>query len=191
MTPATIAMLSFSMSADAFAASLAKGASLDRPRFTEALRTGLVFGVVEALTPLIGWAAGFAASTYIEAVDHWIAFGLLLAIGGRMVLQALAPAAHEEAARPRRHSLAVLITTAIATSLDAMAVGVSLAFLDVHIALVAGAIGLATFLMATAGILIARHVGQRLGRWAEGMGGLCLIGIGCAILIEHLGLLGA
>ncbi|WP_160119602.1 manganese efflux pump MntP [Rhodovarius lipocyclicus] len=191
MTPATIAMLSFSMSADAFAAALAKGASLDRPRLSEALRTGAVFGVVEAITPILGWAAGFAASAYITAVDHWIAFALLSVIGGRMVVLALGASDGTEAARPRRHSLAVLVATAVATSLDAMAVGVSLAVLDVNIGVIALTIGLATFLMASMGILIGRHVGGRLGRWAEGLGGLGLIGIGCSILVEHLGLLAA
>lgn len=193
MTPATIAMLSLSMSTDAFAASLAKGAALDRPldrsRWGEALRTGIVFGIVEAITPLLGWAAGFAASAYIAAIDHWIAFILLGAIGGHMLLGALR--AREEGiqaggARPRRHGLGVLVATAIATSLDAMAVGVSLAMLDVNIAVVAGAIGMATFVMASAGMLVGRHVGGRFGRWAEGLGGLFLMGLGGWILIEHI-----
>lgn len=191
MTPAIIAMLSLSMSTDAFAAALAKGASLDnslaRPRWGEALRTGLVFGSIEAITPLLGWAAGFAASTYVAAVDHWVAFALLGAIGLHMLLGALrARGGPEDSARPRRHGLAILVATAIGTSLDAMAVGVSLAMLDVNIAVVAGAIGLATFVMASAGILVGRYVGGRFGRWAEGLGGIFLMGLGCWILVEHL-----
>lgn len=187
MSPATIAMLSLSMSADAFAASLAKGAALDRPRLAEVLRTGLVFGIVEAVTPVLGWIAGFAASAYIAAVDHWIAFGLLAAIGGRMVMEAMRPAERRaEVGRPRRHGLGVLVATAIGTSLDAMAVGVSLAVLDINITVVAGAIGLATFAMATAGMLVGRYVGGRVGRWAEGLGGVCLVLIGSGILVEHL-----
>lgn len=187
MTPSTIALLSLSMSADAFAASLAKGAALERPRFVEALRTGAIFGTVEAITPVLGWLLGFAASAYIAAVDHWIAFGLLGIIGGRMVLGALQPPADQPGvARPRQHGLWVLVATAVGTSLDAMAVGVSLAFLDTNIMLVAGAIGFATFLLATAGMLVGRLVGGRMGRWAEGLGGLCLMVIGLSILIEHL-----
>lgn len=191
MTPATIAMLSLSMSTDAFAAALAKGASLDnslaRPRWGEALRTGLVFGSIEAITPLLGWATGFAASTYVAAVDHWVAFALLGAIGLHMLLGALrARDEAEDSARPRRHGLAILVATAIGTSLDAMAVGVSLAMLDVNIAVVAGAIGLATFVMASAGILVGRYVGGRFGRWAEGLGGIFLMGLGGWILVEHL-----
>ena len=191
MTPATIAMLSLSMSTDAFAAALAKGAALDnslaRQRWGEALRTGLVFGSIEAITPLLGWAAGFAASTYVAAVDHWVAFALLGAIGLHMLFGALrARGGAEDSARLRRHGLAILVATAIGTSLDAMAVGVSLAMLDVNIAVVAGAIGLATFVMASAGILVGRYVGGRFGRWAEGLGGIFLMGLGGWILVEHL-----
>ncbi|MFC0409416.1 manganese efflux pump MntP [Roseomonas elaeocarpi] len=186
MSPIAIALLSLSMSADAFAASLAKGAALDRPRWREVFRTGVVFGTVEAITPLLGWLAGFAASAVIAAVDHWIAFALLAVIGGRMVLGALRPKADTEAARPRRHGLGVLLATAVGTSLDAMAVGVSLVFLDVNIAVVAGAIGLATCAMAMVGMVVGRHVGGRCGRWAEGLGGLFLVGLGSKILVEHL-----
>ncbi|PZR12944.1 MAG: hypothetical protein DI532_12310 [Azospirillum brasilense] len=187
MTPSTIAMLSLSMSADAFAVSLAKGAALQRPRFVEALRTGAIFGIVEAITPVLGWLLGFAASAYVAAIDHWVAFALLGVIGGRMVLGALrSPPAPDEETRPRRHGLWLLVATAVGTSLDAMAVGVSLAFLDMNIMLVAGAIGLATFILATAGMLVGRLVGGRMGRWAEGLGGLCLVAIGTSILVEHL-----
>jgi manganese efflux pump family protein len=79
----TTVVLAFSMSADAFAAALGKGAALDRARLGEALRTGVVFGTIEAITPVLGWAAGLAASSYITAIDHWICFALLLAIGAK------------------------------------------------------------------------------------------------------------
>lgn len=188
MSPSTIAMLAFSMSADAFTAAMAKGAALDRPRLREALRTGAIFGTVEAVTPLLGWAAGLAASAHIAAVDHWIAFFLLALIGGRMVLGALRAQARpeDEAARPRRHGLGVLLATAIATSLDAMVVGMSLAFLDANILVIALCIGGATFLMATGGVLFGRQLGARLGRWAEGLGGIGLMAIGTSTLIDHL-----
>lgn len=185
MTTATIAALSFSMSADAFAAALAKGAALDRTRLGEALRTGAIFGIVEAITPLIGWALGYTASSYIAAVDHWIAFGLLGVIGARMILGAIRhdPQTCE---RPKRHGLLVLVGTAIGTSLDAMAVGVSLALLDGNITIVAAAIGLATFAMVTVGMLLGRLLGARLGRWAEGLGGVTLMAIGTDILMTHM-----
>ena len=177
-----IVVLAFSMSADAFAAALGKGSVLDRPRLNEAFRTGLVFGIVEAITPVIGWAAGLAASAYITAIDHWIAFALLSVIGGKMILDMWRPA---EQAKPKRHSFGLLLLTAIGTSIDAMAVGVTLAFLNANIFATALAIGLATFVMTTLGIMVGRVIGGKLGRIAEGLGGVGLILIGTKILVEH------
>ena len=176
-------VIAFSMSADAFAAALGKGCSLDRPRPGEALRMGLVFGLVEATTPVIGWAAGLAASGYIAAIDHWVAFVLLSIIGGRMIWEGMNRSPEQE--RPRRHSFGQLITTAIGTSIDALVVGATLALLDASIIVTALAIGLATFAMATIGVLIGRVVGGRFGRIAEALGGVGLILIGLRILIEH------
>ena len=179
----TTAVLAFSMSADAFAAALGKGAALDRPDLGEALRAGLVFGTIEAIMPLLGWAAGLAASEYITAIDHWIAFALLTVLGAKMIWEsARRPEALQ---KPSRHSLRVLATTAIATSIDAMAVGVTLAFIDADIVPVVLAIGCATFLMTTVGILIGRLIGEKFGRIAEAIGGLGLIVIGAKILLEH------
>ncbi|GGF67109.1 putative manganese efflux pump MntP [Azorhizobium oxalatiphilum] len=184
MSPFAIAVLAVSMSVDAFAVSVGRGAALGRPRMTEALRTGAVFGIVEAITPLIGWALGVAASGFVEAVDHWIAFALLGGVGLHMLYQALWKADDEEAETGR--SFTVLIATAVGTSLDAMAIGVSLAFLNVNIIVIALAIGLATFLMSSGGMLVGRLIGTRFGRWAEGVAGVALFGLGLAILIEHL-----
>jgi putative Mn2+ efflux pump MntP len=179
----TTAVLAFSMSADAFAATLGKGAALDRPRLSEALRTGFIFGIIEAITPLVGWAAGLAASSYITAIEHWIAFALLTALGAKMIWESVR---HRDAPqKPNRHSLRVLVATAIGTSIDAMAVGVTLAFIDADIVATVLAIGCATFLMATAGVLIGRLIGERFGRIAEVIGGIGLIVIGTKILIEH------
>ena len=183
MNPFSIVVLAFSMSADAFAAALGKGSALDRPRLGDALRIGLVFGIVEAITPVIGWAAGLAASTYITAIDHWIAFSLLSAIGGKMIWDGTRRPA--EQARPQRHSFGLLLMTAIGTSIDAMAVGVTLAFLNANIVVTALAIGAATFVMATIGILLGRVLGEKFGRIAEILGGVGLILIGTRILIEH------
>jgi putative Mn2+ efflux pump MntP len=179
----TIVIIAFGMSADAFAAALGKGSTLDRPRLIEAIRTGLVFGLVEAVTPVIGWAAGLAASGYITAVDHWIAFALLAVIGGRMIWDSMQRPAEQE--RPKRHSFGLLLMTAVGTSIDAMVVGVTLAFLDVHIFVAALAIGLATFAMTTIGIMVGSIIGGKFGRIAEALGGLALILIGTNILIEH------
>ncbi|MFG1344591.1 manganese efflux pump MntP family protein [Xanthobacter autotrophicus DSM 431] len=188
MSPATIFVLAVSMSVDAFAVSVGRGAALGRPRIAEALRTGAVFGLVEAATPVIGWTAGLAASSYVEAIDHWIAFILLGGVGLHMLLCAFSARDEEElpggAARGR--SLPVLIATACGTSIDAMAVGVSLAFLSVNIWAVAAAIGLATFLMSSGGMLVGRLIGARFGRAAEVFAGIALFALGLGILIEHL-----
>jgi putative Mn2+ efflux pump MntP len=176
-------LLALSMSSDAFAAALGKGARLERPGLGEALRTGLIFGGIETLTPLIGWAAGRAASSYIEAFDHWIAFGLLLIIGGKMIWDSRARGAEEE--KPKSHSLAVLALTAVGTSIDALAVGVTLALIDASIIVNALAIGAATFTMVTIGVLFGRYLGEKFGRHAEAAGGAILILIGFKILLEH------
>lgn len=183
MSPMTIIVLAFSMSVDAFAVSVGRGAAIGRPRMGEALRTGLIFGIVEAATPLIGWSAGVAASRHVEAIDHWIAFVLLAGVGLHMLYAAF-QAADEE--RPTSNSLLVLIATAIGTSLDAMAVGVSLAFLQVNIVIIAIAIGLATFIMSSGGMLVGRLIGERFGKAAEIFAGIALFALGGSILIEHL-----
>ena len=182
MTPLSIGVLAVSMSVDAFIASVGKGAQAKRPNFGNAIRTGAIFGVIEAITPLIGWAAGVAASQYVAAVDHWIAFALLAAVGTHMILQAQSADEHDAPSA----TLWATVVTAIGTSLDAMAGGVSLAFLDVNIFLIALVIGLTTMMMSSAGILAGRFLGRRFGRIAETIGGVALFGLGLMILIEHL-----
>lgn len=183
-------ILAFGMSMDAFAASIGKGASLHRPRFSEALRTGLIFGVIEAITPLIGWGIGLVASKYIMAWDHWVAFTLLFILGARMIVEGLKNKPEEETTSQRSHGFWILVVTAVGTSLDAMAIGVGLAFLQVNILHTALAIGMATMIMATIGIMLGRFIGPLLGKWAEVLGGVVLIGIGFNILLEHLGYIG-
>ena len=186
MNVASITLLAFAMSTDAFAAAVGKGTALLKPRWSEALRTGAIFGIIEAITPLVGWGLGYAASGYVEAWDHWIAFTLLVVLGGRMVVVALQASNSEEAPKPARHGFWLLVVTGFATSIDAMAVGVGLAFVDVNIVVVAAAIGFATFSMVTLGVMVGRLLGNVVGRWAEAIGGVVLIGIGSLILYEHL-----
>ncbi|QKJ87369.1 manganese efflux pump MntP [Paramixta manurensis] len=178
-------ILAFGMSMDAFTASIGKGATLHRPRFREALRTGLIFGIIETLTPLIGWALGQLASHYVVRWDHWIAFVMLCFLGGRMVWEGF----RQREVEPfplQRHGFWLLVMTAIATSIDALAVGVSLAFLQANIVQTALMIGCATFIMSTLGMMIGRFIGPLLGKRAEIIGGVVLIGIGCYILFSHL-----
>jgi putative Mn2+ efflux pump MntP len=180
-------VIAFSLSADAFAAAISKGVALRRPSFLQALRIGLIFGVVETITPIIGWLLGTIASGWIEAVDHWVAFGILAAIGGKMIHEGLGG---EEKERKESHNLGVLVLTAIGTSIDAMAIGATMALLNVNIWVMSLMIGSATFMMATIGVLAGHHIGTRAGKAAEILGGLCLIAIGSKILIDHLGMLG-
>jgi putative Mn2+ efflux pump MntP len=178
-------LLALAMSTDAFAAAIGKGAALHKPKLSEALRTGLIFGVIELITPLIGWAIGSFATKYVAAWDHWIAFTLLVVLGLYMIHEGLqAPDLAED--KPSQHSFIILAITAFATSIDAMAVGVSLAFINVNIIMTAIAIGFATFIMVTLGIMLGRALGVLAGKRAEIFGGVILIAIGSYILYEHL-----
>ncbi|MFZ4165577.1 manganese efflux pump MntP family protein [Brevundimonas sp. NPDC058933] len=189
ITPLSIAVLSVSMSADAFAAAIGRGAQ-HRPTLPQALRSGLVFGVVEAITPLIGFALGVVAAGFVEAIDHWIAFGLLGAVGGKMVWEALKrDEAEADAGKAGSRGLLALVATAVGTSIDAGAVGVGLALLGANIWLIAACIGATTFAMATLGLLIGKAAGTRLGKIVELVGGVALIALGLKILLEHLGVL--
>jgi len=177
-------LLAFGMSMDAFAASMGKGATLHKPKFFEALRTGLIFGAIETLTPLIGWGLGMLASQFVLEWNHWIAFILLTFLGGRMVIEGIRNDVGDD--EPvQRHGFWLLVTTAIATSLDAMAVGVGLAFLQVNIIATALAIGCATLIMSTLGMMVGRFIGPLLGKRAEILGGIVLIGIGVQIMWSH------
>ncbi|RAS24320.1 manganese efflux pump MntP [Paraburkholderia bryophila] len=188
MNPVATLFLAFAMSTDAFAAAIGKGATLHRPHWREALRTGLIFGVIEALTPLAGWFVGKAAAQYVSAWDHWIAFALLSILGARMIRNGF-EASEADEKKPAAHSFWLLALTGFATSIDAMAVGAGLAFVDVNIYSTAAAIGLATATMVTIGVLLGRVIGDVVGKRAEMAGGVVLIGIGCIILVEHLQLL--
>ena len=178
-------LLAFGMSMDAFAASIGKGATLHKPKFSEAVRTGLIFGAIETLTPLVGLGLGMLASQFILEWNHWIAFILLVFLGGRMIVEGFRGDSDEACEAPHRHGFWLLVTTAFATSLDAMAVGVGLAFLQVSIVTTALAIGCATFIMSTLGMMVGRFIGPLLGKRAEILGGIVLIGIGSEILWSH------
>ena len=190
MTPGAIIVLSLGMSTDAFAAAVGRGAA-HRPRFVDAVKTGLVFGVIEGVTPLIGWSLGIAAAGFVQQVDHWIAFGLLAAVGGKMIWEGLkAPGDEADDAVPRKSGAWALIATAVGTSIDAAAVGVGLAFIGANIWIIAASIGFTTFVCTTIGMMIGSAVGGRFGKIAELIGGIALIGLGFLILFEHLGIFG-
>lgn len=184
----TLGGLGLSLSVDAFAAAVGKGADGNSTCWRAALRIGVIFGFFEAITPAIGWAVGLVLSAWIAEVDHWVAFILLGGVGLHMLWQASKPAEQSDGADlpDTRHGLLGLAATAIATSIDATAVGVSLAFLDINIVTACLVIGGITTVVATLGVLIGKHVGSFLGRYAEVVGGLILIAIGSVILYTHL-----
>ncbi|HET8611495.1 MAG TPA: manganese efflux pump MntP family protein [Sphingomonas sp.] len=181
----TLPALGLGLSVDAFAAAVAKGATMRRPRPAEAIRIGAVFGAAEAVMPAIGWAIGASFAGRVMAASDWIAFGLLAAVGAHMLWEAAnerdAPAEAE-----RKSGGARLILTALATSIDALAVGVSLAVLHMPILAACIVIGLVTMIVAAIGVLIGHHASAHLGARAEIMGGIVLIGIGATILGRHL-----
>ena len=194
MNPISILLLSLAMSTDAFAAAVCKGSALHRPSLKEALRTGLIFGTIEGITPVVGWAIGIAAADYVRAWDHWIAFVMLGILGLRMMKEGLSneddTSQGEAPTKPQSHGFWLLVVTGFATSIDAMAVGAGLALVDVQIAPVALDIGATTMLMVTLGVLVGRVVGPKLGKRTEVFVGLLLIAIGSAILYEHLSAVG-
>lgn len=172
------------MSADAFAAALGKGAAMHRPRLVDALRIGLVFGVIEGITPLLGGWLGLVAKGHVEAWDHWIALTLLAGLGAHMIHAGLAPERADVAPAPAAWWRVPL--TGLATSIDAFAVGVGLAFAEVPIGVAAAVIGACTFVMVTFGVLVGRALGAMAGKRAEVLGGLILILVGIGIAVEHV-----
>lgn len=182
----SMALLALAMSTDAFAAAVGKGMALKQPHWREALRTGAIFGAIEGLTPIVGWALGLVAADYVKAWDHWIAFALLGGLGLHMVIAGLRATGSAQDDKPVRHGFWLLAATGFATSVDAMVVGVGLAFLNVPIVPVAIAIGCTTFAAVTLGVMLGRVLGAAAGLRAEMLGGLVLIGIGTAILVQHL-----
>lgn len=188
MSFATLLLLAFAMSTDAFAASLCKGTNLKAPRLINALKIGLIFGITEAIAPVIGWLLGSAGEAFIEQWDHWIAFGLLSALGLHMIKASFEPDDDDTEPEPAgaKKTLAATMLTAVGTSIDALAIGVSFAFLKVNILLAAAMIGAATTLMVTIGVLLGHRLGVMVGKKAEALGGSILILVGSWILYSHL-----
>ncbi|MEQ2456656.1 manganese efflux pump MntP [Flavonifractor hominis] len=179
-----IFLIAVSLALDAFAVSVSSGISIPGFGGRQAVKMGLWFGAFQFAMPLIGWVLGAGVSQYIQAVDHWVAFALLAAIGGKMAWEALRGGEEDEA--PADLSARRLCLLAIATSIDALAVGVSMAFMRVDVLLSAAVIGVVAFVLSVVGGLAGRRLGRLFQRRAELAGGLVLIGIGVKILLEHL-----
>lgn len=178
-----ILLIGIGLSMDAFAVSVCKGLAMRKISIMKAIIVGVWFGGFQALMPLLGYFLGSRFSSHVEAVGHWIAFGLLALIGANMIREAFSGEEEESA------SLAFLemFLLAVATSIDALAVGVSFAFLQVKILPAVCLIGATTFILSLAGTKIGNLFGLRYKKKAEIAGGLILIGIGLRILLQHLG----
>lgn len=180
-------LTAIALSMDAFAVSVCKGLGMRRMRYDQALVISLYFGVFQALMPLIGWLLGTSFSRYIQAFDHWIAFVLLAFLGGKMLWDVFHEKEDgEQESAERRLDHRELFMLAIATSIDALAVGIAFACLDVNIWSSISIIGVTTLVISLAGVWIGNRFGNRFQKKAEIAGGLVLILIGVKILAEHL-----
>ena len=180
-------LIGIGLSMDAFAVAICKGLSMRKIDGRQTVTVALFFGGFQALMPVLGWALGKQFEQYITRYDHWIAFILLLYIGGKMVWEALHSG--EEATAAANFSIRELLILAVATSIDALAVGITFAFLRVEIGLASAVIGCTTFVISLAGVFIGNRFGSRYKQRAEIVGGVILILIGLKILLEHTGVL--
>ena len=179
-------LLAVGLSMDAFAVSICKGLKMRKINYKHACIIGLFFGGFQALMPLIGWALGRQFSSYIESVDHWIAFGLLLFIGGKMAIEAIKEKDEEDGGNSddlQKLDIKELFILAIATSIDALAVGITFAFLNVSILPAISIIGVTTFLFSVVGVAIGNKFGAKYKSKAELVGGIVLMLIGTKILL--------
>lgn len=184
-------LIGVGLSMDAFAVAVCKGLCMKRLDARQTLVIALFFGGFQALMPLLGWALGRQFESYITAVDHWIAFVLLAVIGGKMLWEAF----HDDDAPDEcpvdgyRLDLKELTMLAVATSIDALAVGITFAFLQVDIAPSVATIGVTTFVLSAIGVAAGHFFGARFEKPASIAGGVVLVLIGCKILLEHLGVI--
>ena len=176
-------LISVGLAMDAFAVSVGKGMTLKRVRLSHALNAGGWFGGFQALMPVIGYFVGRSFAEYVVSVDHWIAFGLLTLIGLNMIRETIWG---DDEDQDGDFCFRTMLLMAIATSIDALAVGISMAFLNVDIWISVGVIGIVTLLISGAGVYLGAAFGSRLGSKAGIIGGIILIAIGIKIVVEHV-----
>ncbi len=169
---------------DAFAVSIAAGLAIATMTPRHVFRLAFHFGLFQFMMPIIGWAVGREVALYAADYDHWLAFGLLSGVGGKMLREAFFDRQEKSNTDPTRGLM--LVTLSVATSLDALAVGLSMALLNVSIWVPSVVIGLVAAALSTVGILFGARLGMRWGRWADAAGGCVLLGIGLKILVSHL-----
>jgi putative Mn2+ efflux pump MntP len=180
----TLFAVAVGLSMDAFAVAITSGFVTKDLKMRQALKMAAFFGGFQAIMPLLGWLAGLTIRNYIQFIDHWVAFGLLSFIGIKMIYESFQIEEIEKKSCPM--DTPNLLVLSVATSIDALAVGLSLSFLNTTIALPAVVIGLVTFCISFAGVWIGKKFGHLFEKRMEFIGGLILIGIGAKILLEHL-----
>jgi manganese efflux pump family protein len=180
-----VILIALGLSADCFAVALAASCTNKNLTRFQVARVSFSFGIFQALMPLIGWAIGRTLFDIIANFDHWVAFAMLAFVGGKMLWESFHTEKEDEKKVDVSKGL-MLLTLSVATSLDALAVGLALAFEDINIWLAAGIIGVTAITISGIGFLIGRKVSGLLGKRAETVGGLVLIGIGIRILLTHL-----
>ena len=182
-----ILLIAIGLAMDAFAVSIASGATMKKLEMKNALKMGLFFGGFQAIMPVIGWLAGIGMKSFITGVDHWIAFGLLTLIGGKMIYEAMKIQPEEEnGPGSGPFDTGMLFILAVATSIDALAVGITFSVLSVSIILPALVIGGVTFIISVTGVQLGVKGGHFFENKIEVAGGLILLGIGIKILLDHL-----
>ncbi len=184
MTLIAVIFMAFGLAMDAFAVSVASGITIKRVKARHAIRIAVSFGLFQAAMPVLGWMAGLGLRDFIKHIDHWLAFGLLLFVGIRMIYESTRLEEAEKRRDPLRSH--VLLLLSIATSIDAFAVGLTFAFINISIAGPVIIIGCITFVLSLAGVYIGDKVGHFFEKKIEAIGGLILIAIGTKILIDHL-----
>ncbi|MGI5824258.1 MAG: manganese efflux pump MntP family protein [Bacillota bacterium] len=185
MSTLTLFLLAVGLSMDAFAVAVCKGLAIDKITVKKAAAVGLWFGIFQAGMPVIGYLLGSGFQDKITAVDHWIAFVLLGLIGANMIREALSK---EEEKADDSLSFKTMLVLAVATSIDALAVGITFAFLTVNLAEAVTFIGITTFILSVIGVKIGNIFGTKYQSKAEFAGGVILILLGTKILLEHLGI---
>jgi manganese efflux pump family protein len=183
-----LVLVALGLSMDAFAVSLGKGMGMHRLNLQKSLIIALLFGSFQAVMPLLGWLMGKQFERYITAVDHWIAFGLLGFIGVKMIFDAWKTDQRQQSCG-NALQLQELLILAVATSIDALAVGITFSILYISIVPAVALIGVVTFILSFAGVCLGCRFGTKMKSKAESIGGIVLILIGTKILLEHLGIL--
>lgn len=181
-----ISLIGISLAMDAFAVSVCKGLSMKKMNWKKAIIIAVYFGIFQALMPLIGYFLGSTFESTVTAIDHWIAFALLALIGGNMIKEAFEK---DEEKKNDKVDFKTMVVLAIATSIDALAVGITFAFFDINILLAITIIGVETLFIALAGVKIGNKFGDKYQNKAEFLGGIILILLGVKILLEHTGIL--